>query len=254
MIKRLLLVCLLCFPVCRLNAQEITVKRERVFTGTGLYGYMNGGAEQFLEYGVTKLTAYDLEYEGEEYALEIYEMPTPEDAYGIYSLHVFRCQRADTLGCIDCLSSYQLQTVCGSQYVSLVFPSGSKKARQQAEDVLRHFLSQSGEESEKIEFPDTFQSLSPKSGKLKFLRGKIGLSEVSSSLSHLLEGFQYSGVWFIEEDDQYRAIICFETPDQLETLRNKLPSEQICDTGTLFLEYVGKEDENDSDSDGLFGF
>lgn len=94
--KGLLLTCLLCLSISCLEAQEMTVKRERVFTGTGLYGYMNGGAEQFLDYGVTKLTARDLEYDGEEYALEIYEMPTPEDAYGIYSLHVFRCQRADT--------------------------------------------------------------------------------------------------------------------------------------------------------------
>ena len=71
--KGLLLTCLLCLSISCLDAQEMTVKRERVFTGTGLYGYMNGGAEQFLEYGVTKLTARDLEYNGEEYALEIYE-------------------------------------------------------------------------------------------------------------------------------------------------------------------------------------
>ena len=250
--KGLLLTCLLCLSISCLEAQEMTVKRERVFTGTGLYGYMNGGAEQFLEYGVTKLTARDLEYDGEEYALEIYEMPTPEDAYGIYSLHVFRCQRADTLGCIDCLSPYQLQTVCGNRYVSLVFPSGSERAKQQADAVLRHFLS--GEETEKVEFPVVFQSLSPKSGILKFLRGKIGLSEVSSSLTHLLEGIQYKGVWFVEEDDQYRAVVSFETPEQLEALRKKLPAGQIRNTGDLFLECVGKEDENDSEPDGLFGF
>lgn len=64
--KGLLLTCLLCLSISWLDAQEITVKRERVFTGTGLYGYMNGGAEQFLEYGVTKLTARDLEYDGED--------------------------------------------------------------------------------------------------------------------------------------------------------------------------------------------
>ena len=89
---------------------------------------------------------------------------------------------------------------------------------------------------------------------MKFLRGKIGLSEVSSSLTHLLEGIQYTGVWFVEEDDQYRAVVCFETPEQLEALRKKLPAGQIRNTGDLFLECVGKEDENDSESDGLFGF
>ena len=29
--------------------QDPEIKRERVFTGTGLYGFMNGGADQFLE-------------------------------------------------------------------------------------------------------------------------------------------------------------------------------------------------------------
>lgn len=250
--KRLLLACLLCFCISWLNAQDISVKRERVFTGTGLYGYMNGGAEQFLEYGVTKLTAYDLEYGGEEYALEIYEMPTPEDAYGIYSLHVFRCQRADTLGCIDCLSTYQLQTVCGNLYVSLVFPSGTKKAKQQADDILRHYISREG--SGKLVFPAAFQSLSPKSGKLKFLRGKIGLSEISSSLTNLLEGIQYSGVWFLKEEDNYRAIICFKTPEQLDSLRNKLPSDKILNSGSLFLEYIGDDDDNSSGDDGGLWF
>ena len=59
--------------------------------------------------------ARDVVYEGQEYTVEIYDMPTPEDAFGIYSLHVFRCQRADTLGCIDCLSPYQLQAVAGNK-------------------------------------------------------------------------------------------------------------------------------------------
>ena len=93
---------LLTFIPVFLVAQEVKVKREREFTGSGLYGFMNGGAEQFLEYGVSKLVARDVVYEGQEYTVEIYDMPTPEDAFGIYSLHVFRCQRADTLGCIDC--------------------------------------------------------------------------------------------------------------------------------------------------------
>ena len=60
--------------------KDVEVKRERVFTGEGLYGYMNGGADLYLEYGVYKLTARDLIYKGEEYMLEIYELPSPEDA------------------------------------------------------------------------------------------------------------------------------------------------------------------------------
>lgn len=45
----------LCFPVLLWAQDGVQVKRERVFTGSGLYGFMNGGAEQFLEYGVSRL-------------------------------------------------------------------------------------------------------------------------------------------------------------------------------------------------------
>ena len=41
---------------------------------------------------------------------------------------------------------------------------------------------------------------------------------------------------------------------KVEALRKKLPAGQIRNTGDLFLECVGKEDENDSEPDGLFGF
>ena len=55
---------------------------------------MNGGADQFLEYGVSKLVTRDVVYKGNEYTIDIYDMPTPEDAFGIYSLHIFKCSRA----------------------------------------------------------------------------------------------------------------------------------------------------------------
>ena len=75
---------LLTFIPAFLAAQEVEVKREREFTGSGLYGFMNGGAEQFLEYGVSKLVARDVVYEGQEYTVEIYDCllytsPSPRD-------------------------------------------------------------------------------------------------------------------------------------------------------------------------------
>lgn len=163
----------LLFIPALLAAQEVEVKREREFTGSGLYGFMNGGAEQFLEYGVSKLIARDVVYNGQEYTIEIYDMPTAEDAFGIYSLHVFRCQRADTLGCIDCLSPYQLQAVAGDKYVSVVFPSGSATAKSKVDELIRYYLPMDGKDNPEI--PELLNEMSPYSGKLKFLRGPIGI-------------------------------------------------------------------------------
>lgn len=126
----------LCIPLL-LSAQEVEVKRERTYNASGLYGFMNGGTDQFLEYGVKQLVVRDIIFKGEEYVVEIYDMPTPEDAFGIYSLHTFRCERADTLNCINCLSPYQLQAVSGNQYVSIVFPSGSAVAQQNADERMK---------------------------------------------------------------------------------------------------------------------
>lgn len=237
-----------------LSAQEVEVKREREFTGSGLYGFMNGGAEQFLEYGVSKLVARDVVFDGQEYTIEIYDMPTPEDAFGIYSLHVFRCQRADTLGCIDCLSPYQLQAVAGNKYVSVVFPSGSAAAKSKVDALIRQYLPMDGKENPA--FPDLLQEISPYSGKLKFLRGPIGISGLSTSLMHSLEGIAYTGVWFIADkpSKSYRALVCLKEAQDVKVLKEKLPAGDMIQAGNNYLYFKGKEKESEEDDFGGFGF
>lgn len=237
-----------------LSAQEVEVKREREFTGSGLYGFMNGGAEQFLEYGVSKLVARDVVLDGQEYTIEIYDMPTPEDAFGIYSLHVFRCQRADTLGCIDCLSPYQLQAVAGNKYVSVVFPSGSAAAKSKVDALIRQYLPMDGKENPA--FPALLKDISPYSGKLKFLRGPIGISGLSTSLMHYLEGVAYTGVWFIADKSSksYRALVCLKEEQDIKTLKDHIPSADIIQSGKNFLYFKGSEKDSEEDDFGGFGF
>lgn len=242
-------------------AQEAEVKRERTFTGAGLYGYMNGGAEQFLEYGVSRLVVREIVYKGEEYTIEVYDMPSPEDAFGIYSLHVFRCGRADTLGCIDCLSPYQLQAVAGNRYVSVVFPSGSAKAQAGVDEVIRLYVPMEGEKGPEI--PQGLSLELPYSGRLKYLRGPISVSGVSTSLASLLQDTAYRGVWFIQEkaDPEFRAWIEWKNASDKERVKVKLSegdlfhSSSILSEGEdyLYLSAQEKEEEEDEGSGG-FGF
>ena len=79
-----------------LIAQDVPeIKNERVFKGKALYGFMNGGSDLFLEYGFEELYVSDVKFKGSEFAVEVYMMPSPEDAYGIYSQHTFKCDPAD---------------------------------------------------------------------------------------------------------------------------------------------------------------
>lgn len=213
-----------------------TVHRERTFTASGLYGFMNGGTDLFLEYDVRKLTVRELTYEGEEYSVEIYEMPTPEDAFGIYSLHTFKCLRADTLGCIDCLSPYQLQTVSGNLYVSVVFPSGSQKAKEGADELLRKYVSI--DEAGKPDIPALLEIQPPYSGNLKYIRGPISASNVSFSLAKKIENMNYKGVWFVSEkpSKNYRAWVYLQDSEEDEYL------------------YISGSEEEPEEDHGIFGF
>lgn len=247
------LLCFLALPAFLL-ADEPVVKRERVFTGAGLYGFMNGGADQFLEYGVSKLVTRDVVYKGEEFTIDVYDMPTPEDAFGIYSLHIFKCARADSAGCIDCLSPYQLQAVAGSQYVSVVFPSGSQAARGMADELMRLYAPQAGKPGLKV--PEALGLSLPYSGRLKFLRGPIGVSSVSTSLSHLLDGVAYRAVWFIADKPAkgYKALLEIPGKTDRQQVEARVPAADRLANGPGFLYIAGKEKETEEDDHGDFGF
>lgn len=224
-----------------LVAQEVEVRRTRTFTASGLYGFMNGGADQFLEYGVRKLLVEEITYQGEEYSVEVYEMPSPEDAFGIYSLHTFRCLRRDTLGCIDCLSPYQLQAVSGNHYVSVVFPSGSLSAKEKVDEVIRKYVPMNMETNPFL--PDLLEIDLPVSGRLKYLRGPLSATSVSLSFSKVVEDISYKGIWFLSEPSSkaYRALIIVNENEDIETIKKRLSSTHILGVGTGFVYLSGMD-------------
>ena len=235
---------------------SITVKRERTFTGTGLYGFMNGGADLFLEYGVRKLITRDLLYMDMEYTLDIYEMPTPEDAYGIYSVHIFKCLQADSDDGINCLSTYQLQTVVSNFYISLVFTSGSEKARTNAKVLLQHYVADI--KGDNIVFPEQIKaSISlPYSGILKFLRGPISISGAQLSLATSLQGISINGVWFFPSDKEgeNRALIIFNDSEAAISFREKVEPDDIVDSAVTWLIIRCRETKKPTEDYGPFGF
>lgn len=247
---RLKLLCLLlCLPLL-LTAQEIELKRERTFTATGLYGFMNGGTDQFLEYGVKSLVVRNIVYKGEEYDVEIYEMPTPEEAYGIYSIHTFRCERADTLGCIDCMSTYQLQAVSGNYYISIVFISGTDEAKNNADELMRYYA-QPGDD---FKLPPEVKLNPPYSGKLKLLKGPLSLASASPALFKLLKGFSYTSIWFTSEKStgEYTAWVYLTGQEKVKDLKEKLSSVHMLSFGENHIVITGIEEEKEDS--GSFGF
>lgn len=236
-------------------AQDIEIKRERTFTASGLYGFMNGGTDQFLEYGVKELVVRDIVYKGENYTIEIYEMASPEDAFGIYSIHTFKCERADTLNSIDCLSPYQLQAVSGNKYISVVFPSGSQYAKEKADEVIRKYVPM----NVAVVIPTLLDEKFPVSSRLKFLRGPLSLSKASFSFANLMDGVNYTGIWFVSEkpSKDYRALIYLPTNSDINAIKDKLSSvnsTKILSIGDNYIYLSAMEEESKEEDFGSFGF
>jgi hypothetical protein len=183
---------------------EIIIKRERNYKGEALYGFMNGGSELYLEYGFQELRAMDVAYKGEEYEVEIYTMPSPEDAFGIYSLHTFKCLAADTLSGYNCHSRYQLQAVKGNTYISIVFFKPVAGIKQEAVELLNYFAE--GIRTENVKIPEELKIKGlPISGRLKYMKGPIARSGVVSSLESSFKDIDCR-VWLYETGQNAQEI------------------------------------------------
>lgn len=98
---------------------------SKVYNGTSLFGYIDGGAELYLEYGFLIASVTEINYMDGNYKAEIYKMTGPEEAFGIFSVSRFRCKSVKELPGISCQSKYQLQICRGQFYISIINRSGT---------------------------------------------------------------------------------------------------------------------------------
>jgi len=216
--------CVFLFSATGLNAQDLPeTKSERVFKGKALYGFMNGGSDLFLEYGFEELIALEVKYKGNDFTVEVYKMPSPEDAFGIYSQHTFKCDPADAGKCPDCTSPMQFQTAMGNLYITVVYTSASADAAKSAPELAEFFFTKYGKEGKAV-IPDTVLSEISNGEKitqrLKYARGAISLSNLNSSVMPSVEGLEGYSAWLLD-GGRTMIYIDLQSPDSLsKALKN----------------------------------
>jgi hypothetical protein len=113
---------------------------QQVFEGNALWGYMNGGADLYLEYGCQGLVVQEIVLNNKRYKVEVYQMNDSSGAFGIYSATRFRCMESNTLGDFSCVNPYQVQVAHGPYYLSIINESGSMEAMEGGKDIARAFI------------------------------------------------------------------------------------------------------------------
>ena len=214
------------------NTDEPVIKRDRKFTGSALYGFMNGGSDLYLEYGFKELRAIEVVYKGEEFTVEIYTMPTPEDAFGIYSLHTFSAIVKDTISSFDCHSKNQLQTVTGSNYISIVYEKSNTGVNPGAVELLNYFTRTF--EKTPVSIPEIVTKIAPpSSGVLKYIRGPLAIMNSYGELDDIMSGIDSYKMWVNQEKATGRrfSILFYNNETFTNILKERVPATKIINSG-----------------------
>ena len=115
------------FPaVNKTDLPDAKFSPSKTFNGSALFGYIDGGAELYLEYGFSLVSVTEIEYMRGKYKTEIYKMNGPEEAFGIFSVSKYRCLNMPALSEFTCRTKYQLQICKGPYYISIINTSGTR--------------------------------------------------------------------------------------------------------------------------------
>lgn len=114
------------FPsIDKMDLPEAKFSQTKVFNGASLFGYIDGGAELYLEYGFSMVTITEIKYLDNTYKTEIYKMNGPEEAFGIFSVSRFRCKSAPDFAEFTCQTKYLLQICRGQYFISIINSTGT---------------------------------------------------------------------------------------------------------------------------------
>lgn len=149
------------------------------FAGDDLYAYIDGGAEIYEEYGFRRVAVQDYRTAaGASVSLELFEMATPEAAYGIYTFKRSGKGKGVALGGGGDLEDYYLNFWKGRYLATLT-------GFDQAPETLAGLRALAGAVDAKIagtaglpDLPAALPSQGLKPGSVKFLKGPLGLNNV----------------------------------------------------------------------------
>lgn len=202
--------------------------QSRTFTESSLYGYIDGGAELYLEYGFDTLVVTELVYQGRDIKVEAYRMKDTEAAFGIFSVSRFRCNGGARLTRYICRSAYQLQFSKGPFYVSIINDTGTEADQKISGEIAANIIENIAESpfDPSRFFADGVDEETMKGAVL--VSGQLGLYNGIPSLSEQLgDAGDYSAL-MIKRGQHTQASMWFDNEQSAEVfLRSKKLSTAV---------------------------
>lgn len=218
-----LLSSMLFLAVSAYGSNDLKILRERTFTGKALYGFMNGGSDLYYEYDFAELKALDVSSGGKKFSVELYKMGSPEDAFGIYSIHAFGFHTRDTILDYCNFSKYQMQAAVGDVYVSIVYETPCLGVNMDAVEIARMFIN---EEVKKPDIPlEVLSNANGVTGNIKMMRGPLSVMNGAPTAAHYLDEVPGGALWKFQENinGDYLFLFIVDNEHYLKTVMSRIP-------------------------------
>lgn len=200
---------------------EFSLNRNECFDGGSLWGYMNGGADIYLEYGFEKLRVEVFSNEHETIKLEIFKMDNPVSAFGIYSIKIFKCEQSKIITAIDCLNRFQFQLLYGNYYIQLINESGSEKAKQAMVSISETLLKKI--EPLELELPIRYlaDSLNFSLSDIKMVKGDLGIHNKVIFLEDCFHGITDYQIYYAKTTKDGEKVKYYELVFDKPEMKNR---------------------------------
>lgn len=208
--------------------------KSQHYEGEGLYEYIDGGAEIYHEYGFKSVIVQDFVHSvGKSVSVEIFEMASPESAYGIYTFKTNAKGKKVPIGTDAQLADYYLNFWKGPILVTLTGFDETEDTIKGLLDIAQAIdsrLDTTGQRAEIVSLlPE--QDLVPQS--VKYFKGILGLRNSHPFFDMNIFGFE-KGVKGDFEDAYSVFIIQFkesdECQDQYEQLKKNYTEDSKYET------------------------
>lgn len=155
-----------------------------------LYGYINGGAELYLEYGFRNVTAQRCTKSDNELQVDVYEMVNDAAAFGMFSVLRGTCTGTLPGSAWSCVRPEQILFARDKYLVSVVPYDRSKESRDAAMRVATALLTRAGKKDYRPN--ELFRSgpLSPGLPTLRFFRGPLALQSALPDWNDRMAGIE----------------------------------------------------------------
>jgi len=187
---------------------SVKVLKEQNYAGSGLWGYMNGGADLYLEYGVHALLVQEITWKELPLKAEIFHMKGEEHAFGIFSVQAGDKYTSNEFG-YSSENAWQFQAAIGEYYISLVNTSGGAAHAALTAEAGLWFMQQFGTGPLLIPpMPPAGKGFGP----VRHARGMLGMRAACAEINPLFRELEGYTLWLRVNHKTRDIVARFEAP------------------------------------------